>query len=270
MTDVLLLEDAPGGVRVLRLNRPGAMNALDAELTAAMRDALADAARDDGVRAIVVTGGGRAFCAGADLVSFLSGATADPASVARQVGEGMAARFNPLMQAMMDFPKPVIVAINGMAAGGGAALALCGDVVLAGRSAAMKFVQVPQLGLIADLGANWLLPRIAGRGTAMAAILLGETLSAERMMQLGLCWDVLEDDALLPRAIAVAARLGDAPPETVVVTRRLVAASLTTDFGAMLDLERLHQEHLSGDPRLTTIVDEFLASRRGPKASHGA
>lgn len=249
-------------VAVLGLNRQERLNALDPDLIDALRVALDECARDDSIRAAVLTGNGAAFCSGADLVSFLSQADLDPGAVGRQVGYSIDVAFNPLIRAIMAFPKPIVTAVNGMAAGGGAALALCADVVMASNSAKLKFVQVPQLGCVADLGGNWLLQRMAGRGTALAAILLGQTIIAERALQLGLFWEVTTDADLLARAVDAAGALAKAPREAVLATRRLVDMSATASLQDILDLERVYQQGLAARPDLADTVRAFLAKRQ--------
>lgn len=134
------------------------------------------------------------------------------------------------MKTLMAFPKPIVTAINGMAAGGAAGLALCGDVILAGRSGKLKLVQTPQLGIIADLGASWLLQRSIGRQRALAAMLLGDTIDAERAERLGIVWEVVDDDKLMARAVDVAKALAAVPGATVRATRNLVDASASRTF----------------------------------------
>lgn len=249
------------GIAILTLNRPDRLNALDPELLGEFSSVLVQLATDVRAKAIVVTGSGRAFCSGADLISFLSQAGLEQSPVAQQVGRSMDVAFNPLVRALMEFPKPVVTAINGMAAGGGAAIALCADVIVAGQSAKLKFVQVPQLGCVADLGGNWLLQRIAGRSVALATVLLGETISADRAERLGMFWEVVEDSELLNRACDIARALARVPREAVIASRRLVDLSTTATFADMLDLERLYQQDLALKPELVETVKAFMASR---------
>jgi 2-(1,2-epoxy-1,2-dihydrophenyl)acetyl-CoA isomerase len=260
---VLEEQHLSNNVMLLRLIRTAQMNALNPDLIDALRAALARSADDGEIAAVIITGSDRAFCSGADLVSFLSRAAEDPGAVGRQVSRSMYTAFNPLMREVMDFPKPVVIAVNGMAAGGGAALALCGDVVIAGRSAKFKFVQVQQLGCVADLGANWLLQRIAGRAAALGAILLGDTISAERAERLGLVWDVVDDGELIDRASELAGRLAAVPAEAVIASRRLVDLSSTATFEDLLEHERLYQHELASSPTLAATVASFLDSRKG-------
>ncbi len=258
MKTVLTMIDEDG-VATLTMNRPDRFNALDNVLLDELRAALAQLAADENCKAMVITGAGRAFCAGADLNTFLGTRSEGRHSdTGHQVSDGMQQRFNPLMLDLMDFPKPVVTAINGIAAGGGAGIALCADVVVCGTSGKLKFVQATQLGIVADLGANWLLPRIAGRGVALSGILLGETISAERAAALGLIWEVVEDALLLARAQAHARVLAGIPLETTMATRNLVDAAFGTDFRQMLELERLQQRDLCARPELAARIESFV------------
>ncbi len=263
MPNVLIAIDE-GGIATLTMNRPDRFNALDNALLDELRAALAQLDVDESCKALVITGAGRAFCAGADLNTFVETRSEGRHSdTGHQVSDGMQQRFNPLMVDLMDFPKPVVTAINGIAAGGGAGIALCADVVLCGVSGKFKFVQATQLGIVADLGANWLLPRIAGRGVALSGILLGETLSAERAATLGLIWEVVDDASLLARAQAHARVLAGIPRETVLATRNLVDAAFGTDFRQMLELERLQQRDLCARPELTARIESFVGGNKG-------
>jgi 2-(1,2-epoxy-1,2-dihydrophenyl)acetyl-CoA isomerase len=171
----------------------------------------------------------------------------------------MGSHFNPLMECLYRFPKPTLCAVNGIAAGGGAALALCADIVIATHAAKLAFVQVPQLGIVADLGANWLLPRIAGRSRAMAACLLGEPIDAARLLEWGLVWECVEADALLPRVMSLGAQLGRLPPQTVLATRRLIDEAHASSYAQILERERLAQRELCDLPVFMASVEQFLS-----------
>lgn len=248
-----------GGVATLVLNRPERLNALDLDLVANFRSDLTRFAAAAEVKAIVITGAGRAFSAGADLTALSPKPGADGhVDMGRQVSDTMLTTFIPLMSELMAFPKPVVTAINGIAAGGAAGVALCADVVLAGREGKFKFVQSQQLGIVADLGASWLLQRAAGRQASLAAMLLGETISAEHAQRLGLVWEVVDDDQLAARAQAVALSLGRVPPEAVRASRNLVDTAAASTFEQMLELERLHLRDLAAAPELLARVNFFL------------
>ena len=143
-----------------------------------------------------------------------------------------------------------------------AALALCADIVVASREAGLKFVQVQQLGIVADLGANWLLPRVVGRARAMAACLLGDTINAAQLLEWGLVVECVEADALLPRSMALGARLGGLPARTVLTTRRLIDDASHESYARILERERLAQQELCDLPIFAESVDKFLSGRR--------
>ena len=248
------------GIALLELNRPECLNALNQSLLIELVNALQELASNDEVRALIITGRGRGFCAGADLSGIQSPANAGD-SVGKRVSDQMHQLFNPMMALLYDFPRPVVSAINGIAAGGGAAIALCADIVMASRSASLKVVQVPQLGIVADLGANWLLPRIIGRSRALGACITGETLPAARLQEWGLVWECVEAEQLADRARAVALQVSEVPGETILATRRLIDAASRTSFTATLEQERQWQERLCDAPFFMDSVTRFLQRR---------
>lgn len=248
-----------GGVATVLLNRPDRLNALDFELVDTLRTELDALAGDAAVKAIVISGAGRAFSAGADLTALAPVPQADGrVDMGRQVSEAMSGHFGPMVAALMNFPKPVVSAVNGIAAGGGAGIALCADIVLAGREGKLKFVQTQQLGIVADLGATWLVQRVAGRQVALATMLLGETITAERAERLGLVWEVVDDDKLLSRAALLAAELGRAPAAAVRATRHLVDMAAGATFQQMMEIERVHLRDLASAPELLARVNAFM------------
>ena len=180
-------------------------------------------------------------------------------SLGQHISTAMAQHFNPMMTLLYSFPRPVVSAINGIAAGGGAAIALCADIVLAANSAALKVVQVPQLGIAADLGANWLLPRMAGRARALGACLLGDTLTADRLLEWGVVWESVPDQQLLARSFELAERLAKVPAETIVASRRLIDNASQQSFEASLEDERQVQRELCDAPFFSSAVLGFLA-----------
>ncbi len=256
----ILLDISDDGVATLTLNRVKALNALNIDLMTEVRAALEELARDDRVKALIITANGPAFCAGADLTGV---PLADVASGKLQMGDAisdmMLEHFNPLMQAIYDFPKPVISALNGIAAGGGVGLALCADIVLAAESAKIRVVQVNTLGIVADLGANWLLPRLLGRGRAMAVSLLGDDVSARSLESWGVVWQVVEDQQLLSTAQSLAKRLAKAPANAVIATRRLVDGASEESFADTLEAERLAQRKLCNEPVFFESVKAFIS-----------
>ncbi|MDB2575408.1 enoyl-CoA hydratase-related protein, partial [Alphaproteobacteria bacterium] len=199
MSDILEKEVSESGVLTLRMNRPDVLNSLNSDIVFALIDAFNNAAEDDNVRAIVLTGNGRGFCAGADLAggNWPSEKGMTPGDI---TANSMEIGFNPLVRAVVDSPKPVITAINGVAAGGGVGLALSGDLVLAAESAKFRLVFAPQLGIIPDVGASWLVPNLVGRARANGLALLGDDLSAEKAQEWGMVWEVHPDDQLVAKA----------------------------------------------------------------------
>ena len=246
------------GVALLSLNRPEVLNALNVPLLEDLCQALRELATDENIKALVVTGRGRGFCAGADLSAVGQGA-APGDSIGQMVSAQMQSHFNPAMELLYHFPRPTICAINGIAAGGGAAIALCADIVLASRNALLKFVQVQALGIVADLGANWLLPRIAGRSRALGACLLGDSLKAAQLQEWGLVWECVDAEQLLPRALEVGSRLAAVPAATVLATRQIIDAAGNSSFTAALEQERLAQRELCDLPVFSESVARFLS-----------
>lgn len=230
--DSAVLIDTADGVRTVTLHRPAAFNAFDTALKSALLAAVAAAAEDDEVRVLVLTGSGRAFCAGQDLKEHGARiAAGDPT-----VGDTVTDFYNPLIQAVTSLPKPVIASINGVAAGAGAALAFACDIRVAAATAsfAMAFAGA---GLSADSGASYTLPRLVGTGRALQLMLLGETLSAKEALRIGLVYDVVPGDELAATTTAVATRLADSS------TRALGWIKQSVHFAAEHTLlESLHFE----------------------------
>lgn len=186
-----ILSHVEKGVMTLTLNRPERLNSFNDEMHAQLAECLKQVERDDTIRCLLLTGAGRGFCAGQDL----NDRNVDPTGPAPDLGMSVERFYNPLVRRLAKLPKPVICAVNGVAAGAGATLALGGDIVIAARSA--KFVMAfSKLGLIPDCGGTWLLPRVAGRARAMGLALLGNQLSAEQAHEWGMIWQVVDDETL--------------------------------------------------------------------------
>src|SRR5258705_4754175 len=207
MTDALLVERTDNGVAVLTLNRPDALNALDDALKVALRDTLEELSNDASVRAVLLTGAGRAFCVGQDLrehvVSLESGAGSSLSTVSEH--------YNPIAELIVGMPKPVVAAVRGMAAGAGASLALLADFRVGGPKTAflMAFANV---GLAGDTGISWTLPRLVGHAKAVELLLLAEPVKAPEAARLGMLTSLVEtDDEVLPAARELAERLACGP-----------------------------------------------------------
>jgi 2-(1,2-epoxy-1,2-dihydrophenyl)acetyl-CoA isomerase len=219
-----------GDVGKLTINRPDKLNSLRTEMMLEMPGLLAGMV-ERGARAIIITGAGRAFSAGASLEK--------PPGPQVDIGEQLE-KYNNLARAFSDLPVPLVTAVNGPAVGGGAAIALAGDIILAARSAYLMF-SFAKVALVPDLGATWLAARSAGRVKALEMALLGERVSAEEALSAGLVTRVLDDEALMPTAEEIAQRLAAMPTHTLGLIRRQVRIALEASFEETLAVERDHQ-----------------------------
>lgn len=227
------------------LNRPDKLNAFNPEMHERLREAL-DRAKEPEVRAVLLTGAGRAFCAGQDL----SERDVSPGAAPIDLSISLGSHYNPLVRRLRELPKPVVCAVNGIAAGAGANLALACDLVLAARSA--SFVQAfSKIGLLPDSGGTWFLPRLVGSARAMGLALLGEKLSAEDAANWGLIWKVVDDNALASHSMEIASQLAAGPTKGYGLIKKAFYASSTGTLDAQLDLERdlQRQAGLSEDYR---------------------
>ena len=231
MPSVLVSLEA--GVLTLMLNRPEKLNAFNPEMHQALREGLQRAGDEAAVRAVVLTGAGRGFCAGQDLSERDVSAGAAPIDLS----VSLASNYNPLVRRLRELPKPIVCAVNGVAAGAGANIALACDMVLAARSA--RFVQAfSRIGLVPDSGGTYFLPRLVGTARAMGLALLAENLSAEQAEQWGLIWKAVDDDRLAAEAAALAQRLAQGPTKGYGLLKRALYASGDNSLDAQLDLER--------------------------------
>src|SRR5690349_8312890 len=196
MDDAPVLTERRAGYRVITLNRPRYLNAFNEAMHRALKSALAEAEEDSDCRALLVTGAGGAFCAGQDLRERV---TAEGKTTV--LGEALETYYNPLVRKLRAVPFPVVAAVNGVAAGAGANIALACDIVLAARSA--TFLQAfAKIGLVPDCGGTWILPRLLGPARARALALTGEPLPAEKAEAWGLIWKAVDDAALMSEAHA--------------------------------------------------------------------
>jgi 2-(1,2-epoxy-1,2-dihydrophenyl)acetyl-CoA isomerase len=253
MSQILECQDQDG-LRVLTLARPEKLNALTPELLSTLRHRLEEA-KGAGVRAIVLTGAGRGFCAGQDLAA-LPEAELGRTDLGRVVEE----LYNPLILAMRRHPLPIIAAVNGIAAGAGASLALAADIVLAARSA--RFVQAfVQIGLIPDSGSTWFLPRLVGEARARAAMLLAEPIDAETAAAWGMIWKVCPDETLMEEARALAARLAALSPSAIALIKQALFEGSARDLPGQLAIERDLQREAGYRPDFIEGVRAFREKR---------
>jgi 2-(1,2-epoxy-1,2-dihydrophenyl)acetyl-CoA isomerase len=260
MSEPLVLTSNAGAVRTLSLNRPAALNSFTTELHAELMTALELAAKDNGVRCVVLTGAGRAFCAGQDLADPSVAPDLTPGAAPKDLGHVIATYYAPLVTRLRSMPVPVVAAVNGVAAGAGANLALCCDLVVAGRSA--SFIQAfTKIGLVPDSGGTWLLPRLVGSARALGIALLGDKLPAEEAARIGLIWQCVDDAALADTAAALASKLAAMPTRALVATRQAMTAAQDMDLGTALAEEARLQREMGNANDYREGVEAFLAKR---------
>ena len=252
-----VLYEARGAVALVTLNRPQALNSFTRQMHHDLWAALDRAEADAKIRALVITGAGRGFCAGADLseFDFAPGPDlvkrADPGPVIDQA-------FNPTARRFQNLRMPTIAAINGVAAGAGASLAMCCDIAIASPTA--SFIQAfSKIGLIPDAGGSWLLVERLGMARAMALAMTGDKLSADKAKEWGLIWEVAED--CVATALTLAERLAVMPTKALVATRQLLRDAGTRSFTQHLDIERDTQSAMGRTHDYIEGVNAFLQKR---------
>lgn len=245
------------GLLTLTLNRPEKLNSFNEDMHLALRSGLEFARDEAGVRAVLLTGAGRAFCAGQDL------GDRDPrkGGPAPDLGATLETFYNPTLRLIRNLEKPVICAVNGVAAGAGANIALACDIVLAAKSA--KFIQAfSKIGLIPDAGGSWSLTRILGEPRAKALAMTAEPLMAEQAANWGMIWKAVEDDALMDEARALALRLANGATLGLGLTKKLIQAASTSSFDQQLDMERDSQRRAGQSADYAEGVTAFLEKRQ--------
>ncbi|WP_442040200.1 2-(1,2-epoxy-1,2-dihydrophenyl)acetyl-CoA isomerase PaaG [Microvirga sp. 2MCAF35] len=252
----LIVTERHEGYRVLVLNRPERLNSFNEAMHAALMSALLDAEADENCRAFILTGAGRGFCAGQDLSDrvFSPGQVPDLSSTLERL-------YNPLVRKLRALQMPVICAVNGVAAGAGANIALACDIVLAARSA--KFIQAfSKLGLVPDSGGTWFLPRLIGPARARALALLAEPVPAEQAEAWGMIWKAVDDAALMDEAHRLAAHFAVQPTIGLGLIKQALDASETNDLDRQLDLERDLQGRAGRTPDYIEGVTAFFEKRQ--------
>lgn len=245
------------GVAVLTLNRPDRLNSFTQAMHREVRAALDQVQADKTVRVLLLTGAGRGFCAGQDL----NDRAVEPGAPGVDLGESVEKYYAPLVMTLRTLPMPVICAVNGVAAGAGANLALACDIVLAAKSA--SFIEAfSKLGLIPDTGGTWALPRLIGPARAMGLAMLGERLPAEKAEAWGLIWRCVPDDALMLEAMAMAEHFASAPTKGLAYTKKAMLASSTNTLEQQLALEASMMRELGYSHDYREGVAAFIDKRQ--------
>jgi len=248
------------GIMTVTLNRPAKLNSISLGVLQDLRSCAEALQRDRSIRAVLLTGAGRGFCAGADLT--------DPSSVPepdQSMGQFMASRlrtgYNVVASLWCNLPVPLVVGMNGVAAGAGASLALMGDITVAARSASLTFLFAPKLGLAPDMGATYFLARRIGEARARAYAMTGAPIPAETAERIGLIAECVDDERLMPRAVELAQDLARAPREALLAVRRLMAQACTSSLAEQLEQEAAAQARLGDSPDFFEGVAAFREKR---------
>jgi 2-(1,2-epoxy-1,2-dihydrophenyl)acetyl-CoA isomerase len=247
--------DIEGNVGIVTLNHPEVMNAVSTEMIGGIMNALAEVENPkNGLRCLVVTGAGRGFCAGANLQP--SGSV----SGSRDAGSVLETHYHPMLRKLRELPMPIVSAVNGAAAGVGMSIALMGDMVLCARSA--YFLQAfRRIGLVPDGGSTWILPRLIGRARAMELSMMGEKLPAEKALEWGLIYKVVDDAKLMDDAKALARDLANGPTVSLSLIRKLYWDSEENTYEQQLNLERQMQGKAGRSADFGEGVRAFLEKR---------
>jgi 2-(1,2-epoxy-1,2-dihydrophenyl)acetyl-CoA isomerase len=256
VTDVLLVERAEG-VATLTLNRPESMNSLSVELKQALISAIEDISRDASVRAVVLTGTGRGFCVGQDLREHVALLQADDPAPLNTVTE----HYNPIVLGLAGMPKPVIAAVNGMAAGAGAGLAFACDFRIVSKTAGF-LLAFANVGLTLDSGVSWTLPRLIGSARATALALLAEPVTADAALEMGLVNAVVEPDRVLAAAQELAARLAAGPTAAYAAIKASLAFAASSSLAASLAKEAELQTAMGATEDHRNATAAFVAKQK--------
>lgn len=255
-TSGTILAETRDGVHIVTLNRPDRLNAFNEEMHLELRDALSAAASSNEIRAVLLTGAGRAFCAGQDL----SDRQMDAGDVPPDLGYTLQTFYNPLVRQIRSLEKPVVCAVNGVAAGAGANVALACDIVLAAQSA--KFIQAfSKIGLIPDAGGSWSLPQLVGEARAKGLAMTAEPLPAEKAADWGMIWKAVSDENLMSDAEALAKQLASGATMGHALTKKLIQEASTRSLDEHLDHERDAQRTAGQSDDYREGVVAFLEKR---------
>ncbi len=255
-SDVLLVEKRPG-LRILTLNRPEKLNAFNIALHMALRKALDEAGEDEHCRAILITGAGRGFCAGQDL------SDRRPSLIENDHDPGSAIEdwYNPLVRQIRALEMPVVCAVNGVAAGAGANVALACDIVIAAKSA--RFIQAfSKIGLVPDSGGTWTLPNLVGEARAKGLAFTAMPLKAKRAEKWGMIWRAVDDDQLINEATDLAEMLARGPTHSLALAKKAIHAAATNSLDQQLDVECAMQREVAKSSDYKEGVSAFLEKRQ--------
>ena len=242
------------GVQVIVLNRPEVLNSFHLPMARELQDALSVSAADDNIRAVLLTGEGRGFCAGQDLAEVALDGSPD-------LGETVRAQYNPIIRAIRRLEKPVVCAVNGVAAGAGANMALACDIVIASEDA--SFIQsFSKIGLVPDTGGTFFLPRLVGHARATALMFLGEKVSATTALEWGMIHDVVPGTVLIDTALALARQLAAMPTRSFALTKRALNASWNNDLKSQVQVEEEMQRQAGRTADFSEGVRAFLEKRK--------
>ena len=254
--ETILFEIANGAAR-LTLNRPDRLNSFTVQMHEEVAEALSKAELDPDIRALLITGAGRGFCAGQDL----SDRAVAPGGDGVDLGESLENRYNPLIRRLVNLPKPVVCGVNGVAAGAGANIAFAADIVIAAKSA--KFIQsFANIGLVPDSGGTWILPRLIGQARAMGLALTGQPITGEQAEAWGLIWRAVDDDKFQEEIGNLVERLAMAPTKGLAATKMAIRKSWSSGLDEHLDLERDLQRELGRSHDYREGVAAFSEKRK--------
>ena len=260
MSEALVVAARNGAICTLTLNRPQALNSFTTPMHRELRAALDTAADDRSVRCVVITGAGRAFSAGQDLSDPAIAPDLTPGATPKDIGMLLDDHYIPLAMRLREMPVPVVAAVNGVAAGAGANMALNCDIVIATRSA--SFIQAfSKIGLIPDCGGTWLLPHLVGRARALGLAMSGDKLGAEEAERIGLIWRCVDDAAFADAVRALAERLAAMPIKALVSTRHAIDRAIHLDLTAALSNEARVQSELGAAHDYLEGAAAFLGKR---------
>ncbi len=252
-----IIFEVSAGVATLTLNRPDRLNSFNTEMHEEVQEAFKRIDADHSVRCILLTGAGRGFCAGQDL----SDRAVAPGAESVDLGASVDKYYNPLIRKITSIPMPVVCAVNGVAAGAGANIAIACDIVLAAKSA--KFIEsFANIGLIPDSGGTYHLPRLLGQTRALGMALTGDPVSAQQAEEWGLIWKSVDDAELMNEANKLASNFANGPTQGLAQIKALIRSSWTRDIVAQTDLERDTMRVLGRTDDYKEAVDAFLNKRK--------